>query len=165
MLPRGKITDFGDLIHEERWIIKGRHFRLGFRLGAPRERPDGWEPGPSVPIQNPTGKVDLIMDLLADKEFDLGPEFSDEMGNPVSAPADLSVAYTLDTTEFVELIDLGEGRVTVGALGGLGTTNIHSVATFEGRTVEGDLQVVTVAGLAERMEMVAGEQRERTADV
>jgi hypothetical protein len=105
------------------------------------------------------------MDLLADKKVALSTEFTDEVGNPTSAPAGAVVAYTVDDPTIINLTDAGDGTASAAAVGPLGTANVHVEATFDGTTVTGDLQIVVVAGLAERLNVVAGDVTEADEDV
>jgi len=109
-----------------------------------------------------------MADLKADNEFDLSPQFEDEMRNPVTAPAGAVTVYTqLDGAEFVTLVDNGDGSATVTALGPLGNATIHSETTadFSPVPITGDFLVSVVAGDAQRVTIVAGPAREVTPDV
>ena len=68
----------------------------------------------------------------------------------------------------VALVALLESAVASGqapaATGVLGTANVHVDATGP-LAASGDLQIVVVAGLAERLSVVAGEPEEVTPDV
>lgn len=105
------------------------------------------------------------MDLAADHQVTLTGEWTDEVGNPVPAPADAAVVYSNDNPAVINLTDNGDGTAVAAAVGELGTANIHAEATAGGETVHGDLQIVVVAGLAERFNVVAGEPTEVTPDV
>lgn len=105
------------------------------------------------------------MDLAADQQVTLSGEFTDEVGNPVATPADTTVVYTVDDPTIINLTDNGDGTAVAAATGTLGTANVHAEATWNGNTVSGDLQIVVVAGLAERFNIVAGEPTEVTPDV
>jgi hypothetical protein len=106
------------------------------------------------------------MDLLADKKVALSVEFTDEVGNPVPAPADAVIVYTVDDPSIIALTDNGDGTAEAAATGTLGVANVHVEASsvLAGLTVTGDLQIVVVAGLAERVNIVAGEPEEVTPD-
>ena len=166
----GQLIDLGDLIEQRRLIIKGRRLTPVFRIGPPRERPNGPGQATETNLTNPTreGKVDLIMDLMADQEVDLTVgAWKDEMGNPATAPTDAIAEWTVDEegAAFVELVDNGTpNSVTAGALGGLGNATVTGTVSTGGRTVTGDFLVSVVAGNAERFEVTAGEPRERTPD-
>ncbi len=107
------------------------------------------------------------MDLQADKKVGLSVQFTDEVGNAVPAPTDAVIVYTVDDPSIIALTDNGDGTASAAATGTLGTANVHvdasSVST--GLTLTGDLQLVVVAGLAERIAIVAGAPEEITPDV
>lgn len=104
------------------------------------------------------------MDLLADKKVPLSVEFTDEIGNPVVAPSGAVTVWTVDDPTIIALTDNGDGTAVAAATGVLGTANVHVDVTFDGTTLSGDLQLVVVAGLAERINVVAGEPEEVTPD-
>lgn len=105
------------------------------------------------------------MDLRADMQVTLSGEFTDEVGNPVPTPPNTTVTYTVDDPTIINLTDNGDGTAVAAAVGPLGTANVHAEAAWNGFTVSGDLQIVVVAGLAERFNIVAGEPTEITPDV
>lgn len=113
----------------------------------------------------PTGKAGVVMDLQADKQVVLTGEWTDEVGNPVPAPDDATVVYTVDDPTVINLTDNGDGTATAAAVGVLGTANVHADATAGDMAVSGDLQIVVVAGLAERFNITAGEPTEVTPDI
>jgi hypothetical protein len=104
------------------------------------------------------------MDLQADKQVPLSVQFTDEVGNPVAAPSGTAVAYTVDDPTIINLTDNGDGTAVAAAVGPLGTANVHVEVSWNGHTLSGDLQIVVVAGLAERVNIVAGEPTEVTPD-
>ena len=108
------------------------------------------------------------MDLMADKKVPLSIGYTDEVGNPVPAPDTATTVYTVDDPTVVALTDNGDGTAVVAATGTLGTANVHSQSTWSDldgeHSVSGDLQIVVVAGLAERATIVAGEPTEVTPD-
>lgn len=104
------------------------------------------------------------MDLMADQQVPLSIEYTDEMGNPTTAPADGIVAYTVDDPAIINLTDNGDGTAVAAAVGPLGAATVHVEATADGVALTGDLQIVVVAGLAERLSVVAGEPTEVTPD-
>ncbi len=116
------------------------------------------------PESKPPRKADVIMDLQADKKVGLSVTFTDEVGNPVPAPATETVVYTVDDPSIINLTDNGDGTASAAATGTLGTANVHVDATGD-VTASGDLQIVVVAGLAERLDVVAGAPEEVTPDV
>ncbi len=154
----------GGVIVQEIWHVKGRtsphiRWRIGVAFDATAE--DRVVSGAATPS---TGKVDTFMDLQADKQVPLSVQFTDEVGNPAEAPADAVVTYTVDDPSIINLTDNGDGTATAAATGALGTATVHVEATANGETVEGDLAIVVVAGLAERINVVAGEATEVTPD-
>ena len=104
------------------------------------------------------------MDLQADQQVPLSLEYTDEVGNPTTAPDEAAVTYTVDDPTIINLTDNGDGTAVAAAVGALGTANVHVEAVFDGQTLTGDLQIVVVAGLAERLNIVAGEPTEVTPD-
>ncbi|MGE5830643.1 MAG: hypothetical protein ACM30G_20085 [Micromonosporaceae bacterium] len=149
--------------------LRPRTLRIVWHIGAPAETapPDRVVKGPPY-ATTPTGKVDLIMDLMADKKVALSIGFTDEVGNPVPAPDGAATAYTVDDPTVINLTDNGDGSASAAAVGVLGTANVHSESTWtdaEGdHSVTGDLQIVVVAGLAERATIVPGAVEEVTPD-
>lgn len=105
------------------------------------------------------------MDLQADKQVPLSIQFTDEVGNPVATPAGATVTYTVDDPTIINLTDNGDGTAIAAAVGALGTATVHAVVAFDGTTLSGDLQIVVVAGLAERVAIIAGPPEEVTPDV
>ncbi len=104
------------------------------------------------------------MDLQADKKVPLSVQWTDEVGNPTDAPADAVVTYTVDDPAIISLTDNGDGTAEAAATGTLGTANVHVEADANGEVITGDLQIVVVAGLAERLNVVAGAAEEVTPD-
>lgn len=157
---QGKVTDFGDLLHVEQWIVKGRRLHWVWRLGLVLDTvpTDRTSHGTDVPS---TGRIDAVMDLMADKKVTLSGQWTDEMGNPTDTPADATVAYTVDNSDIIALTDNGDGTAVAAAVGALGTANVHAVATASGfGELTADLAIVVVAGLAERFNITAGEPEE-----
>ncbi len=160
---QGRVTDYGDLLHVEQWRLKGRHLLWAWHIGPPRGTTPADRSGPGAAVPS-NGRTDLIMDLQADKQVTLSGSFTDEVGNPVDAPADAAVTYTADDTSVLVLTDNGDGTANAAATGTLGVANVHAEASFDGRTATGDLQIVVVAGDAERFEITASEPTEVTPD-
>ena len=160
----GQVTDYGDLIHVEQWLLKGRRLLWAWHLGPPRDTSPADRTPLGVPVAPSTGRTDLIMDLQADQQVTLSGSYTDEVGNPVNPPAGASVTYTVDDPSIVALTDLGDGTAVAAATGVLGVANVHAEATFDGRSATGDLQIVVVAGLAERFTVEASEPTEVTPD-
>ncbi len=107
------------------------------------------------------------MDLKADKKVTATPQFTDEEGNPTSAPADFSVTYSTDRPDLVTITHNGDGSVTFAASGGagnLGEARVHGEATVDGRTVTADEVINVIAGDAERFTLAFGEPEEVDSD-
>lgn len=159
-------VDLGDVVASFNLRVKGRQrFRLVWRIGQITDTtPDDRVVQPP-PYATNTGRRDVTMDLMADKQVALSVEYTDEVGNPVDAPADASaVTYTVDDPTIINLTDNGDGTATAAAVGALGTATVHVSASLNGQSVSGDLAIVVVAGLAERINIVAGEPTEVTPD-
>ena len=159
------IIDLGDATLNIFLRVKGlQRLQARFHVGAPRDTSpeDRIVKGPPYAVT--PERVDFIMDLLADKQVDLSIQFTDEPGNPVPTPADAVVVYTVDDPTVINLTDNGDGTAVAAATGTLGTANVHADITTGGSTITGDLQIVVVAGLAERATVVAGEPTEVTPD-
>lgn len=157
--------DLGDLNFEWAFRVKGlQPLHLVLHVGAPHNTtPEDRiiQPGPHPPI---TTRKDLVMDLAADQKVTLTGTYTDEVGNPTDAPVGSSVTYTVDDPTIINLTDNGDGTAVAAAVGALGTANVHAEATANGQTLTADLQIVVVAGLAERFSIVAGEPEEVTPD-
>ena len=105
------------------------------------------------------------MDLMADQKVPLSVEWTDEIGNPTAAPAAATVTYTVDDAAIINLTDNGDGTAEAAAVGTLGTATVHVEANVDGDIITGDLTIVVVAGLAERLNVVAGPPVEVTPDL
>jgi hypothetical protein len=165
----GKLTDYGDLIHQERWIVKGRRFYFRWKIGPVDQITVAESRVARVATANhaPTGRADVVMDLRADQKVTLSGQWTDEVGNPVPTPDGATVVFTVDNVDVISLTVTGTDGVAVvaAATGTLGTANVHAVANAPGMPeLTGDLQIVVVAGLAERFNIVAGEPEEITPD-
>lgn len=136
---------------------------LVWHIGPPRETDESDRVAGEPPAQTTPRKVDVIVDLQADKKVALSVEFTDEVGNPVALPTGETVVYTVDDPSIINLTDNGDGTAEAAATGTLGTANVHVEATGP-VAASGDLQIVVVAGDAERVEIVAGEPEEVTPD-
>lgn len=159
--------DLGDVVASFNLRVKGmRSPQIRWHLGPALDvRPED-RVSPRPPLRSvPTRKVDLIMDLQADKKVTAALQWTDELGNPAEAPADASAVYTVDNPSVIDLTDNGDGTAVVAATGNLGTANVHVEVTSGGKTLSGDLQVNVVVGLAERVSIVTGEPEEVTPDV
>lgn len=104
------------------------------------------------------------MDLAADQQVTLSGEWTDEVGNVVPTPDDATASFVNDNPAVINLTDNGDGTAVAAATGELGTANIHGTATAGDQTVTGDIQLVVVAGAAERFNIVASEPTEVTPD-
>jgi hypothetical protein len=157
------------VLHLNAEVAGLRRHRFTWHVGPPRDTipadrvadPATWDPWPDRPAR----KADFIMDLQADKGVPLSLNWTDEMGNATAAPAGASTVYTVDDAGIVALVDNGDGTATASATGELGTANVHVEIAVDGRTLTGDLQIVVVAGDAERVEVAAGDPFEVTPDV
>ena len=164
-LPRGKITDFGDLIHEERWLIKGRRFTFVHHIGAER---DATPVTGTTAVPPPPGKaVELIMDLHADKMVTRTVTAADEFGNPASF--DGTYAYVGDNPALVNVVDHGDGSADIVAVGGLGNLGVANL-TFTATPTVGDpivrVEAINViAGGAESFVFTDSAESEVTPDV
>lgn len=164
MQLEGKITDYGDLIHQVRWIVKGKRLRAVLHVGRHRKATAA-ERGSTTQRTTTPGKVDHHMDLLADQGFDLlAPTFTDEMGNTTEAPAEYDTEVTVSDPTVLAVTQNEDGTAFVAATGTLGQSTVTASYTWDGRTVTGDELVTVVAGLAERVTLNLSEPREATPD-
>jgi hypothetical protein len=148
-------------------------FQLRWHVGTPHEASDS-DRHPNPPTLHTcvgiTRKVHTIMDLQADKKVALSLEFTDEAGNTdVTVPADATTVYSVDDPNIIALIDNGDGTASAAAVGTEGVANVHAEVNFTdengtAHNVTGDLQLVVVAGDAERVAIVAGDPEEVTPD-
>lgn len=166
-MRRGPIDiDLGDAVLSIDLRVKGlRRLRIVWHAGAATDTTTADRVIKPPPYAVHTGRLDVAMDLLADKKVPLSIQFTDEVGNPATAPAAFTAVYTVDDPTIIALTDNGDGTAVASAMGALGTANVHAVITFDGTEITGDLQIVVVAGLAERATVVAGPPEEVTPDV
>lgn len=163
----GKYEDMGDVVIHTEWLLKGRHWRLIFHVGSqsdlsPDERPT---PEPSAITFHPE-RIDLIMDLQADKKVELAAAFEDEVGNPVTAPEGTTFDWSVDNTAVVALTVNPDNSATAAATGLLGNAVVSLTVTLPtGAPVSGDLLLSVVPGDAERVVIVPGAVSEVTPDV
>ncbi len=162
MRLRGKVTDYGDLLYHEEWVLKGARINWVWHIGPPSDTKPDDRPQASSGPSHTTGRMDVSMDLQADKKVTLSASYTDEVGNPTGTPDGATVTYTVDDNSIITLTDNGDGTAVAAATGTLGQATVHGEATFDGNTVTGDLLIVVVAGLAERFEITAGEPEEVT---
>lgn len=157
--------DLGDSVLEWKIINKCcRPLKFVLHVAAPRDTDPSDRIVKGPPYYQPTGRTDLIMDLQADMQVTLTGTYTDEVGNPTETPVGATVTYTVDDPTIINLTDNGDGTAVAAATGTLGTANVHAEATAGGQTLTADLQIVVVAGLAERFSIVAGEPTEVTPD-
>lgn len=157
--------DLGDSVLE--WNLRNkccRRLRIVWHVGHPVETEESDRVVKGPPYNQPTGRIDAVMDLQADKKVALSLSYTDEVGNPTDTPANATATYTVDDPTIINLTDNGDGTAEAAATGALGTANVHVDATADGTTVTGDLQLVVVAGDAERVAIVAGAPEEVTPD-
>ena len=121
--------------------------------------------GPAPVYKSPPGKVDLIMDLHADKKVALAVQPTDEVGNPTTF--DGTTVYAVDDASIVNLVDNGDGTAEAAATGVLGATllTVQATRASDGKVFNGALAVQVIAGDAESFEIVAGPEEEVTPDV
>jgi hypothetical protein len=142
-----------------------KKYNLVWHLGVPQETgPEDRVIAPPPYYQNVTGRIDVVMDLQADKKVPLSIQFTDEVNNPVPAPAGAVTVYTVDDPTIINLTDNGDGTAEAAATGTLGSATVHVEVTFDSTVVTGDLLIVVVAGDAERVDIVAGPPEEVTPD-
>lgn len=170
-LPRGRVVDFGDLIYEERWLVKGRRFTFTPHWGAEQDtRPEDRVPGGGPSAPTPQRRVELVMDLHADKKRTRTAVAGDEFGNPTTYNG--AIAYTVENPpehpDLVSLTDNGDGSCVVAATGGLGNLGV-AMLTFTATPEVGDPDVRVEAinvipGGAEAFLFEDGPEEETTPD-
>lgn len=164
MRLEGKVTDYGDVVKQVRYLVKGRRHTLVWHIGAPADstpadRVATTAPGP------PINRKDISMDLLADKKVRLTLGYADEGGNAVPAPDGATATFTVDNPNVIALTDEGNGYATAAATGSLGSAVVTATVEIPGEgTKTGDLLITVVPGLAERITITAGEPEEVTPD-
>lgn len=157
--------DFGDIVLTVSAHVKGiRPLRTVWRVGAPVDSTPADRLVKGPPYSQPTGRIDTLMDLQADKKVTISVQWTDEMGNPVPTPADATAVYTVTDPTVIALTDNLDGTAVAAATGALGAANVRGEFTSGGHTVTADLQIVVVPGLAERVNLVAGAPEEVTPD-
>lgn len=158
-------VDLGDVVASFNLRVKGRkRLRLAWRIGRVTNTVPADRIVKPPPYGQTTGKRDVTMDLMADKQVALSIGYTDEVGNAVPTPDGVTVAYTVDDPTVINLTDNADGTAIAAAVGQLGTATVHVEATADGETLTGDLAIVVVEGLAERIAIVAGEPTEVTPD-
>lgn len=157
--------DLGDLVVD--WNLRTKccpRLRFVLHVGHPVDTDESDRVIKGPPYHQFTGRIDLAMDLQADKQVTLTGTYTDEVGNPTTTPVGAAVTYTVDDPTVINLTDNGDGTAVAAATGTLGTANVHAEATVNGTTLTADLQIVVVTGDAERFTIVAGEPEEVTPD-
>lgn len=163
-LPRGKITDYGDLIHEERWLVKGRRTDFVPHWGAEKKTTTTDRVPGATPAVPAPRKAELVMDLHADKKRTRAAQPVDEMLNPTTF--DGTMAYAVDDPNLVNLTDNGDGSCVVAAVGPLGVANLTFTATpTSGAAIERVEAINVIAGDATSFNFVDGDEEEVTPDV
>jgi hypothetical protein len=149
----GKVTDYGDVVKVVRYLVKGRRLTWSWHISVPSKSTRQTRDGSVSQLEfmpSPEGVVSH-MDLKADQQVTISGEWTDEMGNPVGAPSDATYAFSVSDALVLTVTDNGDGTATAVAVGTLGVANVHAEVSVPGRSVTtGDLQVVVVAGDAER---------------
>jgi hypothetical protein len=156
--------DLGDILLDVTAYLKGtRRGRVIWRIGEVTNTTKEDRAAPEQPGLA-TGKVDAVMDLQADKKVSLSLEFTDEVGNPTSQPdpSEWTATFTVDNTSVINLTDNGDGTAVAAAVGAPGLATVHVDVTWGATTLTGDLQINVVPGLAERINISAGEPIEVT---
>lgn len=165
----GKHTDMGDIVVVEKWLVKGRHWTVKFHIGVPKTVPASERlplPRPRTTSPANSERIDVTMDLQADKKVELAASFTDEVGNSVPTPTDAALVWSNDNDSVITLTDNGDGTATAAATGTLGNAVVSLTATFAGGGVStGDLLISVVAGDAERVVITPGAVSEVTPDV
>jgi hypothetical protein len=157
--------DLGDLWLD--WSIRSKccqRLKVVWHIGHPVDTDPSDRVVKGPPYHQSTGRIDLIMDLQADKKVPLSLSYTDEVGNPTETPVGATATYTVDDPTIINLTDNGDGTAEAAATGTLGTANVHVEATADGTPFTGDLQIVVVTGDAARLAVVAGPPEEVTPD-
>ena len=121
--------DLGDITLSV--ALRVKHFqppRFVWRVGPVRETsPDDRVLSDPPTYKQPPRKVDVIVDLQADKKVDFSFSPVDEMGNPTSF--DGTVVFAVDDPSVVTLTDNGDGSGTVAAVGVIGVATLTGTAS------------------------------------
>jgi hypothetical protein len=120
-------------------------------------------PGTPPQYKQPPGKVDLIVDLHADKKVSFSLDAVDEMGNPTTF--DGVIAYTVDDPSIVAVTDNGDGSGVAAAVGPLGTAVLTATITpTTGTPTEKSEAINVIAGDATSFTFAFGPEEEVTPD-
>lgn len=143
-----------------------RRYRLILRLGPVRPSlPGDRIPNTTRPACGHTGKVDHQMDLMADQKSAFAVQWTDEVGNPVTAPEGATFTFSVDDPTLINLTVGTDGMSgEVAAVGTLGSTIFHAVGTFDGTEYSFDEALNVIAGDAERITVTFAEPTEVTPD-
>jgi hypothetical protein len=159
-------VDFGDI--ELSVNLRVKHFRpprFVWRVGPVRDTVEADRvAGPPPVYKSPPGRIDLIMDLQADKKVSFSFSPVDEMGNPTSF--DGTIAFTVDDPSVVALTDNGDGSGEVAAVGVPGVATLTGTATpADGSDpITGAEAINVIAGDAEGFAFSFGDPTEVTPD-
>lgn len=167
LLPLGKVEDMGDVVLQTRYLVKGKHYGLVFKVGAQLDVPAKRRPTPGKKPEYKTKpeRIGLYMDLGADKKVTLSATFTDELGHSVPAPEGATVEWSVDDSSIINLTVNEDGTAVAAATGELGNAVVHVEVEFpNGAGVSGDLLISVVAGEAERVVITPGTVEEVTPD-
>jgi hypothetical protein len=142
-----------------------RHPRFVWRVGPVRDTtPDDRVPAAPPTYKQPPGRVDLIMDLQADKKAEFAFTPVDEMGNPTSF--DGTIAFAVDDPSVVTLTDHGDGTGEIAAVGTPGVATLTGTATPNDGSdpIVGAEAINVIAGDTASFAFQFGEQTEVTPD-
>lgn len=159
--------DLGDAELEVALRFKGckRHPRFVWRVGPVRDTtPADRVPAAPPTYKQPPGRVDLIMDLQADKKAEFSFSPVDEMGNPTTF--DGTIAFDVDDPSVVTLTDNGDGTGVVAAVGTPGVATLTGTASpADGSApITGAEAINVIAGDTASFAFQFGEPTEVTPD-
>jgi hypothetical protein len=161
------VVDYGDLIYEERWLIKGRRLRAIVHTGPPINATEADRVIiPGTP-RSTMERITKMTDVRADKKVTLSiGRWEDEMGNEVPAPEGATPAWSIDEAgaAFFSLVDNGDGTAVLSALGPLGSAVVHMEANGPGVHITGDEMYMAVPGDVQRATIATGPEEEVTPD-
>lgn len=160
------LIDFGDIeIFAGARIKRFKPPRFVWTMGPTRDTtPADRVPGPAPTYKSPPTKVDLIVNLQADKMVDFGFSPVDELGNPTTF--DGTIGFVVDDPAVVTLTDNGDGTGRLSAVGVLGVASLTGTATpADGSDpIVGVEAVNVIAGDAEGFAFNFGDPVENDAD-
>jgi hypothetical protein len=157
--------DLGDVTLE--WGIRVKAFkppRFVWRVGPVSDSSVTPLRAGRTATKCPPRKVDLIVDLEADKQVAFALQATDEVGNPTEF--DGTIVFSVDDPSVVSLTDNGDGTGVAAATGTLGVATLTGTATraSDGATFTGAEAINVVAGLAEAFSLEFDEPTEVTPD-